>query len=218
LDYGLFSNFIEIIHYQIKSYRSMTNQDQTSLANKLSLQYGLLIGVISVVLAVVFRIVDPMFQYDNWWVSLFTAVVMIVILVFLVLDIRKKIGGFWSYGEAFKSLIIIAVISILISTAYNFILFKYIDPEMPTKVNSIMQEKTSAMLEKFGADQSKIDDGTKQFRNGEFIASLQPTLVNELKAFGFGLIFYAIVDLIIAACVKKKAPTFAPPADEDTTV
>ena len=192
----------------------MSDQNKNALINKLSLQYGLLIGVITVVLAIVFRIVDPMFQYTNWWVGIFSFIVMIALLVILVLDIRKKIGGYWSFGEAFKSLIIIAVLAIVISTVYNFVLFKFIDPGLPAKVSSVMLDKTTEMLEKFGSDQSKIDDATKQFKDGEFEATLQPTLLNELKAVAFGLIFYAIVDLIIAACVKKKEPLFAPPLEE----
>jgi hypothetical protein len=196
----------------------MANQAQTPDVNKLSIQYGLLIGVVSIVLAVVFRMVDPLFQYTNWWVSIFTLVLVIVLLVVLALDIRKKIGGYWSFGEAFKSLMIIMVIAVLLSTAYNFILFKFIDPGMPAKVSSAMIDKTSAMLEKFGEDQSKIDDATKQFRDGEFEATLQPTIVNELKAFAYALIFYAVLNLIVAACVKKKAPLFAPPLDEGTAV
>ena len=88
---------------------------------------------------------------------------------------------------------------------------------MPSKISAAMVDKTSAMLEKFGADQSKIDDATKQFHNGEFEATLKPTLVNELKAFGLGLLFYAVVNLIVAACVKKNAPLMAP-VDGDPAV
>jgi len=211
-------NFNKKFLLNFKSYFNMTDQIKNSSTNKLSMQYGLLVGVISVVLSIVFRIVDPAFQYSNWWVGIFTLIVMIVLLVFLTLDIRKKIGGYWSYGDAFKSLIIIAVFAVLISTIYNFVLFKFIDTGLPAKINSAVMDQTSAMLEKFGADQSKIDEATKQFQNGEFEASLKPTLINELKAVGYGLIVYAIIDLIIAACVKKKAPMFAPPFDEEPSV
>jgi hypothetical protein len=196
----------------------MTNQIKDANINKLSVQYGLLIGGISVVLSVVYLIIDPLFQYTNWWVGIFTFIVMTALLVILALDIRKKIGGYWSYGEAFKSLIIIAIFTVLISTIYNFVIFKFVDPGLPAKISSVMLDKTSAMLEKFGTEQSKIDEATKQFQNGQFEATLKPTLINELKSVGFGLIFYAIIDLIIAACVKKKAPLFAPPVEGDPTI
>jgi hypothetical protein len=186
----------------------MTDQIKDTTMNKLSLQYGLLMGAISVILAVVFRIIDPVFQFTNWWVSILILILTIVLLVILAIDIRKKTGGYWSFGAAFKCLMIIGLFATIISTTYNFVVFKFVDPAMPEKVNSAMMAKTSEMLEKFGVEQSKIDESTKQFTNGEFKATMQPTLVNELKAILYGLIFYAIIGLIIAACVKKKAPVY----------
>jgi hypothetical protein len=193
----------------------MTDQIKDTTMNKLSFQYGLLMGAISVFLAIVFRIIDPVFQYTNWWVSILILVLTIVLLVILALDIRKKIGGYWSFGAAFKSLIIIGLLATVLSIAYNFVVFKFIDPAMPEKVNSAMMDQTTAMLEKFGMEQSKIEESTKKFTNGEFKATLQPTLVNELRAALFALIFYAIVDLIVAASVKKKAPVFLQSDSED---
>jgi hypothetical protein len=196
----------------------MTDQIKNATVNKLSVQYGLLIGVIIVVLNIVFYIMDPVLQYSNYWVGILSFVILITLLVVLGLDVRKKIGGYWSFGEAFKGLIIMAVLVVLISTVYNFVLFKFVNPGLPTKVNSILLDKTTDMLNKFGADQSKIDDATKKFQNGEFEASLQPTLKNELKGFGIGLLIYAVIDLIIAACIKKKAPLFTAPTYEEPAV
>jgi uncharacterized membrane protein YvlD (DUF360 family) len=187
----------------------MTNQVQSASINKLSLQHGLLIGIVSVVLSVVLRIINPVLQATSIPVSLLSFAVVIVLLVVLGLDVRKKIGGFWSFGESFKSLIIMAVFLVIISTAYSFILVKYIDPGLPAKINSAMLDNTTNMLTKFGAEQSKIDEATKQFQDGEFEAKLQPTLKNELTGLGIGLLMYAVINLIIAACIKKKPPLFA---------
>ena len=70
-----------------------------------------------------------------------------------------------------------SVIVVLISTAYNFVLFKFIDPQLPGKATAALLVKTTATLEKMGMDQSKIDDATKSFTNGEMEAKLQPTLI-----------------------------------------
>jgi len=71
-------------------------------------------------------------------------------------------------------------------------------------------------LEKLGMSQDDIDKGTKMFTDGEFIAKLQPTIKNELVSFGGAMVLYAIIDLIIAACVKKNPPMFAPVSDGET--
>jgi hypothetical protein len=192
----------------------MTNQIKDALINRLSVRYGLLLSAISLVLSIVFRIVDPVLQFTNTWVSLFSVAVIIVLLVVLGLDIRKKIGGYWNFGEAFKSLIIMSVFLVAVSTAYSFVLIKFIDPDLPAKINSATLDKVTATLSNFGTDQAKIDEATKQFQNGEFEAKLQPTLKNEMIALGGGLVLYAIIDLIIAASVKKKAPLLAPLDEE----
>lgn len=194
----------------------MDSPSQNVSVERLSVMHGLLIGVVSVVLTIVFRLIDPMLQYTNWWLGFLLLAIMIALLSVLGIDVRKKTGGYWSFGNAFKSLLIMSVLLVVFSTVCNFVIFKYVDPEMPSKVNSAMLGTTTTMLEKFGADQTKIDEGTKKFNDGEFEASLKPTLVNELKALGIGVVIYAVISLIIAACIKKKPPLFAP-IDEGTS-
>ena len=195
----------------------MSTITQTTSADKLSLMHGLLISLISVVLSVVFWLIDPLLQFTSWWLGLLTFAVVIVLLIVLAIDIRKKIGGFWSFGEAFKSLFIMSAIIITINTAYSFVLFKFIDPDLPEKVNTVMIDKMNTALSNAGLDQAKIDESTKSFTNGEFKAKLEPNLKNEAMALGGGLLFYVIVDLIVAASIKKTAPLFAPLTDEETT-
>ena len=194
----------------------MDSPSQNVSIERLSVMHGLLIGVVSIVLSIVFRLIDPMLQFTNWWLGFLIFAIVIALLSVLCIDVRKKTGGYWSFGSAFKSLLIMSVLLVVFSTVYNFVIFKYVDPEMPSKVNNSMLETTTTMLNKFGADQTKIDEGTKKFNNGEFEATLQPTLINELKAFGIGVVMYGVISLIIAACIKKKPPLFAP-IDEGTS-
>jgi len=193
----------------------MDSPSQNVSVERLSVMHGLLIGVVSVVLSIVFRLIDPMLQFTNWWLGFLLLAIMIALLSVLGIDVRKKTGGYWSFGNAFKSLLIMSVL-VVFSTVCNFVIFKYVDPEMPSKVNSAMLETTTTMLNKFGAEQTKIDESTKKFNNGEFEATLQPTVINELKSLGIGVVIYAVISLIIAACIKKKPPLFAP-IDEGTS-
>jgi energy-coupling factor transporter transmembrane protein EcfT len=194
----------------------MDSPTQNASIDKLSIRNGLLMGFISAILSVVFYIVDPLLLYTNIWIGFLLLIIIIVLLVVLGLDVRKKIGGYWSFGQAFKSLIIMAVLLVTISTAYNFILIKYIDPDLPTKANAVLLEKTTTTLNNAGVSQSKIDESTKTFNDGEFIAKMQPTLKNELIGLGGGIVLYGIIGLIIAASIKKKAPLFVTPVDEES--
>ncbi|MBK0378963.1 DUF4199 domain-containing protein [Mucilaginibacter segetis] len=193
----------------------MTDQLRSKTINNLSLKYGLLIGGISIVLSVIFRIIDPLLQFTNTWISLLAFVIVIVLLVIFGIEVRKNVGGFWNYGEAFRSLIIMSVFISILTVLYSFILFKYIDPELPTKVNAAILDNLTTKLSNMGLDQSKMDEITKPFENGEFEAKFKPTFKNELTNFGFGLLIYAVIDLIIAAIIKKRPPMFAPVVEDD---
>ena len=182
---------------------------------KLSVRNGLIIAGISTVISIVLYIINPLLVYTNYVLLGLNFAIAIALLVVLGLDIRRNIGGFWSFGQAFLSLMIISVISIFIGIMLNFILFKFVDPSLPTKVNDALQDKVTQALQKAGLDQDKIDQSTKQFTDGSSLANLQPTFINELKGFGGALVFYAIINLIVAACIKKSSPMFAPVSDQE---
>jgi len=186
-----------------------------NLLYKSSIRNGLLIGGISAVLTIIYYIINPLLQYTNLVIPILSFIIVIAFLVVLAIDARKKLGGFWTYGQAFISLIITSFFIILIGVIVNFIIVKFVDPTLPTKINDAVQEVTSQRLEKMGMDQAQIDNASKQFTDGEFIAKMQPTILNEIKALGIGLLIYAVIDLIIAACVKKKQPMFAADAFEE---
>jgi hypothetical protein len=196
----------------------MEDQIKKATIGKLGVQYGLLIGGITIVLAVVFRIVDPLMQFTNLWVQLFGAVLGIVLIVVLGLEIRKRIDGYWTFGEAFRALMTMAVFITIITILYNFVLFKFIDPDMPTKINDATETVTAERLAKMNMDQDKIDEVTKIFHNGEFKAKLEPTLKNEALGICYSILFYIVINLIIAACIKKNKPLHSLDTAIDPTV
>jgi F0F1-type ATP synthase assembly protein I len=193
----------------------METQTSTNQANQFSAINGLLAGGIVLVLSIVFYLINPLLQYTNTGISFLLPVIIIVLLVVLGLDIRKKTGGFWSFGEALKSLVIMSFIIAAMATLYNFVIFKFVNPELPAKIAVAVSESMTERLSNAGLDQAKIDEFTKTFENGEFEAKLKPTLVNELIAFGGSFVFYVIVALIVAAIIKKKAPLYNFPEEEE---
>lgn len=187
-----------------------------SIIGRLGLRYGLLIGGISIVLSIVFRIVDPLMMFTNLWIQLLNGVIGIALVVIFGLEIRKALGGYWSFGEAFRGLMTMSIFIVLLTIIYGFVLFKFVDPEMPAKISDASEAVMSERLAKMGMDQDKIDQTTKIFTNGEFKAKLEPTFKNEATAFGFSLLFYLILNLIISACIKKSRPVSVEDAIDPT--
>jgi len=185
------------------------------LLYNLSFRNGLIIGGISALLTIIFFFINPLIQYTNFVVPILSLVIVIALLVILAIDIRKRIGGFWSFGQAFLSLFIMSVCLVVIGLVLNFIIIK-LNPTLPQRINDALSDVTSQRLEKLGMDQTQIDNTTKMYTDGEFIAKLEPSIVNELVGLGGGLAFYAVISLIVAACVKKTAPLFATEAGNET--
>ena len=85
-----------------------------------------------------------------------------------------------------------------IATTFIILLFNVIDTDAAEKVKEMTIEATVNMMEKFNTPEDAID---KAIENAE--ATNQFDFINQLRGFLFGIIFYAIVGLIVAAIVKK---------------
>jgi len=190
----------------------MSDEIRSATITKLSIRNGLLIGGISIVLSLIFWVVNPLLQYTNTWVSLLMLVVVILLLVVLGTEVRKAVGGYWTFGEAFKSLFITSVLTAVLSVVFGFILLKFIDPTLPARVTEAVQANLGERFSNSGMSQDKIDEINKSLE-GKF----DPTFKNIATNLGIGIVVYIIIDLIIAAIIKKNPPIVMI-VEEDPTV
>jgi len=190
----------------------MSNENRSQAINKLALRYGLLIGGISIVLSLIFWVVDPLMQYTNSWVSFLVLVIMIVLLVIFGLEMRKAVGGYWTFGEAFKGLFIMSVYASVLGIIFHYILFTFIDPTLGQRATEAVVAKMTESLSNAGLSQDKIDEFTTSMDG-----KMDATAKNEAINLGIGIIIYAIIDLIIAAIIKKNPP-FAPIIEDENAI
>ena len=191
----------------------MSDLNRAEIIRKLSIRNGLIIGGVSVLLSLVFWVVDPLMQYTNSWVAFGLFVIVIVLLVILGIETRKAAGGYWTFAEAFKSLLLTSVIVSIITILFHYILNAFIDPTLPQRAADAIGEKLTDQLSSAGLSQDKIDEMVAAMP-----AKLAPTLKNEAVNLGLGLLVYAVIDLIIAAIIKKNQPMFVPVEELDPTV
>lgn len=167
---------------------------------KAGLNAGLILGIVSVVLTFLIYFISP-----ESLASFSTGMVILAIflgaLIFLGIQYRKSIGGFMDFGTGFKFAFIALVIAGLIGIVGNFLLYNVVDPELPGVLVEAQLETTMAMMERFGAADAMTPEQIDEIRSG---AAANFTLVGQLKGFGFALIFYGIVALIVAAIIKKR--------------
>lgn len=181
-------------------------ENRNSIITKLSVKNGLLIGLITIVVSLCLHFIDPLMMYTSTWVAILSFVIVIVLLVVVGISTRKELGGYWTFGEAFKSFLIIALILAVLTTLYNIVLMTLIDPDLPARAGAVVEESQRQMMEKFGMSQDQIDEAMA--KSGSMEDRLKITFKNVITSFGVGLAIYAVIGLILAAILKKKEPVF----------
>ena len=179
-------------------------EDKNKLITQLSLKNGLILAVVWIVIYALLYFINPVMIFTNFWISLVIWIIVIVLLVIIGKNIRTEIGGFWTFGEAFKSFLIIALILSFTSVLYNVVLIKVINPRYPAEAAAAIQESQKAMMEKFGVSSDQIDEAMAKTGNME--EKLQPTVKNMTTNFGYSIAVYGVLALILAAILKKNEP------------
>lgn len=184
---------------------------------KAAIPSGLILGIISTVLTVFsFYFVTGM--TTSMWLMLFSPMIFSIILplviaIFFILDLRKKIGGFWSFKQAVSGIFIMLTISAIISTVGGWAFSKTIEPDMMEKTKSAMVTAVTEMMESTGAPQEKIDQSVEDMEK-KFDEQKDAGVGSYFKNFAISLIFMFILALIFGAIFKKEPPVYLQFEDE----
>jgi hypothetical protein len=167
---------------------------------KAGLNTGLILGVISAILTFLIYFVNPNTlasgTYGFGLLAVFT-----VLAIILGIRYRKSIGGYISFGKAYKFSIITFVVMILIGVVTSILLFLVIDPALPERLAEQTIENTLAVMEKFGAADALSEEQIDEMRDGIIEGY---TVFGIIKANLMSIIFYGILSLVVAGIVKKK--------------
>lgn len=174
--------------------------------NKQALSNGLLIGGISAILNILIYYIYPQMMGATMF-GILMMVVALALYVFFTIDLRKKIGGFWSFKEAMKGIFLMSFIAGLLGIVINFVFYKFIEPGAFEKISGIITENLSATYEKIGMDQETIDKTIEKVLES-MKSQFDPGFGDILKNLGVAVIIQFIMSLIFAAIFKKEAPIF----------
>jgi len=164
-------------------------ENQQPKTGKFALNYGLLLGGISVVFAFILYTMD--LHYQGGMPMLFIGLaIMLGVIIFGLSQFKKANGGFMTFGQGLKIGVGICLIGGIISMIFQLILANVIDPEMLNKQLEIakvqMQERgmTPAQIEAQISTSRKFSTPVFQIALGlifsifsGFILSLIPALV-----------------------------------------
>ena len=176
--------------------------------NKLSLNNGIIIGIIGIAIQLITYYAFPSLLGATWF-GIAIWVVLLAVYIIFTLDIRKKIGGFWAFKDALRGIFIMSLVANVFAGIFNFIFYKFIEPGAYDKVVGFVTEGLTATYEKMNMTQDQIDKIMEKVTEG-LKSQYQPTILDFFKNLVIIVLVGFVMSLIFAAIFKKNPPMFAP--------
>ena len=178
-------------------------EPQQTNALKLSMTYGIYLAGITILLSIIIwatNLLEFLGLIGSSLIGIVQLVVMVMLLIYFTKLYRNnQLDGKISFSQAFVFGVLIVVCSSVISSLYNYIFNKFIDPDYTHRLMTMMQDKTYQWMTSKGVPEDQIDSAMKRFEDKGI-----PSPLETLKSsFIFGLIGGAIMSLISSAIVKK---------------
>ena len=177
----------------------MNDQAQSPIQS--AVRPGIILGLVSLVLTYVAYFIDSSYLASGYF-GLVVLVLFFALIIYFGIEYRKEVGGFMSFGTAFNFSFFAILISGVIGLIGNILLFHVIDPSLPQVLGEITFESQLEMMENFGASPDSLAPEVLDDMREASVSNF--TLTGQLKGFGFGLIAYAVIALILGAILKKK--------------
>ncbi|WPR74223.1 DUF4199 domain-containing protein [Algoriphagus sp. NG3] len=162
---------------------------------------GLTIGLVSMAITYLAYFINSSLLASGWF-SLVSLAIAVAFVIYFGSQYRAERGGFMSFGTAFNFSFISLVISAIVGTIGLMVLYQVVDPSLPQVLADEAFQTTLETMEKFGASVDAMSpEQLEEMRKATLDGF---TVTGQLKGFGFILIFYAIVALILGAILKKR--------------
>ncbi|MGB1305941.1 MAG: DUF4199 domain-containing protein [Flavobacteriales bacterium] len=167
------------------------------------LKNGLILGSISIILLVASYAIGVDFFLNDTW-SIIKGILPYVVLIFLVIEYKKLVGGYISFKETFTVTLGITVAGAFLSTFFSILLFNFIDPDFAVQLKDFTVEKLAVQLDQLPESNpmySVMETLIEQTQEEDIYS-----ISNQASALFYSLFFHILFSAIIAAFIKKDKP------------
>lgn len=172
--------------------------------NKSAVNNGLIIAIITIFIQLIVYYVKPALLGSIYF-GFFIMLVSLGVYIFFTIDLRKKIGGYWTFREALKGIFLMALIAGVIAQVFNFVFYKYVEPKAVEKIAGYAVESMTSTFESMGMSEEQIDKSIADAEEN-FQSQYNPTLLQFFKTMGIAILIEFVMSLIFAAIFKKDPP------------
>jgi hypothetical protein len=162
---------------------------------------GITMGLVSLAVTFIAYFIDSTLLASGWF-ALVALVIFVGLIIYFGREYRNELGGYMTFGTAFNFSFIAILVSGIIGLIGQLLLFNVVDPELPGVLADLAYKTQLSFVEKLGQSPDNLDP--KILQDMKETSDSQFTPLGQLKGFGIGIIFYAIIALILGAILKKK--------------
>ncbi|HEX8426142.1 DUF4199 domain-containing protein [Hymenobacter sp.] len=176
----------------------MENTATPVSANAVAIRYGLITGLIWLIIDFIFRATGLSFKY-----SLYLPTSLLVYIVGIIMAHRyfkQQNGGFMRYGQGVMIVLVLSLVSGVMSGLFNYIYVNFIDPEYALR----MRTDFEAWMNSFGSiPEEQIEKGMADMSDEKIKSPIQIGKATLSSAIGG-----VIVGLIVSIFTKHNRPEF----------
>jgi len=144
----------------------------------------------------------------------FAIIIPLILTLLFSVDMRKKLGGYWTFKQAVTSIFIMFLVCYAILTiGRDFIFAHLVEPNMTQKTEAVMLDVKTQSLKMQGASQKEINSQITELRK-EFDTQESTGLGTIVQSYIINTILLFVVAIVFAAILKKEPP-FATVVDKD---
>lgn len=172
---------------------------------KPSIDQGLRMGVISILIFLGIYAYDPLFFAKPMGVlTLLTVNFLALPIVFMILGARNSKDNFspYTFGNAFNAAFFTGIVSAIIVLVFNIFFLSFIDVTWEQEIFEESIRSTETFLSDMGTPQEEIDKAIDQANVA--YANQPKGILGAITNTGKGLLWYAILALIIGGVQKDK--------------
>ncbi|MGV3763288.1 DUF4199 domain-containing protein [Parapedobacter sp.] len=188
------------------------NTEEKVSAKRVAITNAFIWAVINIIIFLLVYYASPTLMANPAF-GFITIAIGIGLAVYFTIDLRKKIGGYWSFREALGNIFLMFFVQVVISTVFTTAFAKWIEPDYANMMREASLNATTQMAEAFTSDQEQIDKMIEEAEKS-IEKQVNPSFVDFIQGLAIGAIFYFIGALIFAAIFKRERPVFAPVDEE----
>ncbi|MCR9254195.1 MAG: DUF4199 domain-containing protein [bacterium] len=174
----------------------MENEVQGVSVKQVAVKWGLILGMVSVILTLIVQLLT---LYENQWAG-WIGLPFSIAVVFLAHNAFKNEGdGFMSYGQGLGIGVLLSLIASVISSLFNWVYLSFVDDGMI----QFQIEKAHEEWEKQGMSSAQIEQAEG------FMDIMMNPVTMTILGIVMGTLFGFLISLVVSAITQKKNPEFA---------